>query len=361
MTPHSPRRTSTRRLAEFPLIAALAGRFGRTGRSVVCGIGDDAAVLRHPTGDLLLTTDLLAEGIHFDRATATFEDIGYKAAVANLSDIAAMGGTPRYLLASLAIPAGHREREIRQLYEGMMQAGRRHGVELIGGDTSASQHGLFVNLTITGTVKPGRALTRSGAKVGDLLYVTGTLGDSLAGLQLLTDGRGKTGRSTSNLSKESRRYLIGRHLRPTPRLAAGRFLAKHALATSAIDLSDGLSGDLPHICEQSRVGAELDKLTLPLSPACLDYAEALRLDPFALALAGGEDYELLFTVTPANRSRVERMAKSVGCRLTRIGRIRPKQQGLTAIEPDGSSRKLTITGYRHFESGPGPSPGRTPS
>lgn len=352
MASRSLRRPPARRLAEFPLIEDLARRFGGTGRDVVRGIGDDAAVLRGPSGDLwLLTTDLLAEGVHFDRATATFEDIGYKAAVANLSDIAAMGGVPRYLLVSLAIPAGRTQDEIRRLYRGMMSACRPYRVELIGGDTSSSRGGLFINVTLTGTVTTGRALTRSGARVGDLLYVTGTLGDSLAGLQLLAEARG-TARAGNGLRKEVRHDLVQRHLRPTPRLAIGQLLAQRKLATSAIDLSDGLSGDLAHICTQSRVGAELDLLALPLSPACLDYAEARRKDPFQLALAGGEDYELLVTVPPGNRTQVERLARSLGCRLSRIGRIQSPRLGLTVIGPDGSSHALAITGYRHFEARP---------
>lgn len=353
MPPRHSRLSSAGRLEEFPLIEDLARRFGATGRSVLRGIGDDAAILSPPSGDLfLLTTDLLAEGVHFDRATASFEDIGYKAAVANLSDIAAMGGIPRYLLVSLAIPACHTQTDIRRLYRGMMSACRPHHVELIGGDTSSSRQGLFINLTLAGTAKPGHALTRNGARVGDFLYVTGTLGDSLAGLQLLKDMHGRPLRAGSSLSKEARRYLVERHLRPTPRLAAGQLLAKHNLATSAIDLSDGLSGDLTHICEQSRVGAELDILTLPLSPACLDYAEARRKNPFELALAGGEDYELLVTVAPKNQTRVERLARLFGCRLSRIGRIQSQRQGLTVVGPDGSSHKMAITSYRHFETQP---------
>ncbi len=351
MPPRHSRLSSAGRLAEFPLIEDLARRFGATGRSVLTGIGDDAAILQPPSGNLfLLTTDLLAEGVHFDLTTATFEAIGYKAAVANLSDIAAMGGIPRYLLVSLAIPSGHTQAEIRRLYRGMMSACRPHRVELIGGDTSSSRQGLFINLTLAGTAKPGHILTRSGARVGDFLYVTGTLGDSLAGLQLLTGAHGRPVRAGTSLSKEARRYLVERHLRPTPRLAVGQLLAKHRLATSAIDLSDGLSGDLTHICKQSRVGAEVDMLTLPLSPACLDYAEARRENPFELALTGGEDYELLITVSPKNKTKVERLVRSFDCRLSRIGRIQSPQRGLTVIGPDGSSHKLAITSYRHFEA-----------
>lgn len=350
MARRSPRRLSSSGLHEFPLIADIARRFGTTDRSVLRGIGDDAAILRPSPKDLLLlTTDLLAEGVHFDLATATFEDVGYKAAVANLSDIAAMGGSPRYCLVSLAIPHGRTANDIGRLYRGLMHACRPYDVALIGGDTSASKQGLFINVTLVGSVAPGRALTRDGAKVGDWLYVTGTLGDSLAGLRLL-DRNGR--RHAKTLNAATRRELIARHLRPSPRLALGQALAKRNLATSAIDLSDGLSGDLAHICEQSRVGASVDLLRLPLSPACLDYAESTRADPFRLALAGGEDYELLFTAPPRHKAQVERLARRLGCRLSRIGTIHAPRLGLTLIEPNGSSHKLPIISYRHFDSAP---------
>lgn len=351
-----PRRDPRRppRLAEFPLIRDLARRFGKTGASVRCGIGDDAAVLRAAPGDLLITTDLLAEGIHFDRTTAGFEDIGYKAAVANLSDIAAMGGTPSHLLVALAIPAGCSRSDIHRLYRGLMQACRPHRVELVGGDTSASKQGLFVSLTLTGTVKPGRALTRSGARVGDLLYVTGTIGDSLAGLRLLA-ARAKGRRRTSvSLDAKDRRHLIGRHLRPTPRLAVGRLLAERRIATAAIDVSDGLSGDLVHICDQSDVGVEIQASALPLSPACLRYAGQTRTPPWSLALTGGEDYELLFTVRPGHRAAIERLSRSVGCRLSCIGTIRAKRLGRRLIQADGTTHPLPVTGYRHFSATAGP-------
>jgi len=346
-------RKLTGRLAEFPLIEDLAHRFGQTGRSVLCGIGDDAAVLRPPPGHLLLlTTDLLAEDVHFTCSTATFDEIGYKAAAANLSDIAAMGGVPRYLLVSLAIPAGRTQAEIRRLYRGMMSACRPYQVELIGGDTSASRQGLFISLTLTGTAKPGQVLTRRGAQVGDLLYVTGTLGDSLAGLQLLSIAKRRRVEEVPAIRRQDRQYLIERHRRPSPRVAVGRLLAAHRFATSAIDLSDGLSGDLAHICEQSGVGAEVDASALPLSPACLRYAMARHKDPVQLALAGGEDYELLFTVSPGNGAGVRQLARSVGCRLSCIGKIRPKRIGLRLVGSNGPPRKLVVTSYRHFEAAP---------
>jgi len=336
--------SSTKPLKEFALIAALSRRFGRTGRSVLRGIGDDAAIVRPSPGYLLLlTTDLLAEGIHFDLATATFEDIGYKAAAANLSDIAAMGGTPQHLLVSLAIPTGYAASDILRLYRGVMTACRPHGVELIGGDTSASQRGLFISITLTGLVPPKEVLTRDGAKVGDLLYVTGTLGDSRAGLHLLT---------AKGQAQPYARHLIDRHLHPTPRITAGRLLASHGLATAAIDLSDGLSGDLAHLCTLSGVGAEIHSDTLPLSRACRAYAIASRTDPIRLALAGGEDYELLFTVPPRSRARLERLGARLGCAVSCIGTIRPKAFGLRLRNEKGSWRRLAITSYQHFQERP---------
>ena len=179
----SVRSQASSTIREFDLIRALKKRYGTTSARIVRGIGDDAAVIASGRNRYLLTTDLLAEGIHFDRRTAAFTDIGFRAATANLSDIAAMGGTPEYLLVALAIPRDGDSRQVEQLYDGMMAACRPHRVRLIGGDTSASRGGWFVNITLVGSALRGRILFRSGAKAGDDLYVTGTLGDSRAGLQ----------------------------------------------------------------------------------------------------------------------------------------------------------------------------------
>jgi thiamine-monophosphate kinase len=272
-------------------------------------------------------------------------DIGFRAAAANLSDIAAMGGTPQYLLVSLAIPRTGASNQVHQLYRGMMAACRPHHVALIGGDTSASANGWFISVTLVGMVPPRKALFRSGARVGDLLYVTGTIGDALAGLLLLNEQPGKTRRP---LSARHRQFLVGRHLHPTARLAEGQWLSAHRLATSAIDLSDGLSGDLRHICEESHVGVDLDLSALPLSPACRAYAASKQLDPVALALTGGEDYELLFTLSPRHRAEVERAAKLRRFRMTCIGTIRPARNGIQAIGQGGTKRPLPNSSYEHF-------------
>lgn len=337
-------------IREFDLIRALQQRHSRANPSVIQGIGDDAAVVASGARRWsLLTTDLLAEGIHFDLRTATMADIGFRAAVANLSDIAAMGGTPQYLLVSLAIPRAGSSNQVHQLYKGMMAACRPHHVTLIGGDTSASASGWFINITLVGMVPPRKALLRSGARAGDLLYVTGTIGDSLAGLMLLNELPSKKRPSpTAAISARHRQFLVGRHLRPTARLAEGQWLSAHRFATAAIDVSDGLSGDLRHICEESHVGADLNLHSLPLSPACRAYAASRQLDPVALALTGGEDYELLFTLSPRHKAKVERAAKLRRFRITCIGAIRQARQGIQAVAKDGTKRPLPNSSYEHF-------------
>jgi thiamine-monophosphate kinase len=333
---------------EFDLIRALKKRYGTTSARIVRGIGDDAAVIASGRNRYLLTTDLLAEGVHFDRRTAAFTDIGFRAATANLSDIAAMGGTPEYLLVALAIPRDATGRQVRQLYDGMMAACRPHRVNLIGGDTSASRGGWFVNLMLVGSAAGGRLLFRSGAKEGDDLYVTGTLGDSRAGLHLLQRQRGLT--PASSLQAAHRRFLTQRHLRPTARIREGRWLSKARWATSAIDLSDGLSGDLRHLCAESGVGALIELAALPVSSACRRYAVSVKEDPTTLALAGGEDYELLFTVSARHRARFERASMQQHFRMTKVGRMTAAKAGLRMTLPDGRQRPLPCSSYEHFRS-----------
>jgi thiamine-monophosphate kinase len=332
--------------SEFGLIRLLKAQVAKPDREVFMGIGDDSAILKTSSSVwTVITTDLLAEGIHFDPARSSFEDIGYRAAVANLSDIAAMGGTPRFMLVALAIPQTCSMRKIQRLYRGMMQAGNPYRVSLVGGDTSASQRGLFLSITLTGIVKPGQALLRSGARIGDRLYVTGTLGDSRAGLELLTNSRRK---GFSAMKPAQSRWLVARHHRPSARIAEGRWLVKQGLATAAIDVSDGLSGDVRHLCEESGVGVEIVAASLPLSRACRAYAAAHHVDPQHLALQGGEDYELLFTVPSAKQSRFERLAASTTFRFTCIGSITHKRSGLRMRTDTGTTKILPITSYEHF-------------
>lgn len=344
------RRKATQPIQEFPLIRQLQHRHERRSPSVITGIGDDAAVVSIAAADwLVLTTDLLTEGIHFDLATASLSTVGYKAAMANLSDVAAMGASPRFLLVSIAIPSSLRTTDILALYEGLMTACQPYKVRLVGGDTSASQHGLFLSITLLGTTEKKKVLLRKGAQIGDSLYVTGTLGDSLAGLQLLSNSHAQ-GTGTSRLRPADRKFLINRHLRPTARVREGQWLNQIGVVTSAIDVSDGLSGDLRHICNASYVGAEIDISRLPLSPACQAYATSTRQDPVMLALAGGEDYELLFTVPETHRVRLERSANQRNFALTRIGHICAASLGIHRRLGNGRREPLPALSYEHFRT-----------
>lgn len=337
---------------EFALIDTLRRRFASQDARLIRGIGEDAAVIRvSPREWMLITTDLLAEGVHFDLAASTLVDVGYRAAIANLSDIASMGGRPQYLLVAVAIPPDVTPAKTQRLYEGLIQACRPFGVHLVGGDTSASRQGLFISLTLTGIVEPGRALRRDGAGVGDLLYVTGTLGDSRAGLMILQ----KATRQRDSARVRVRipaggRFLLQRHHRPSARIDEGRWLSVNRFATAAIDVSDGLAGDVRHLCDQSGVGVELEPQRLPISRPCEAFARSHGLDPVDLALAGGEDYELLCTVRRVHQARFERGAAKQGYRFTRIGTVTPPSSGLRIRGTDGSLRSLTVTSYEHFRS-----------
>lgn len=344
------RRQASPPLREFALIRTLERRFSRRAPGLVQGIGDDAAVIATSSSTWWhLTTDLLAEGIHFDMKSATPESVGYRAAMANLSDIAAMGAVPRYLLISLAIPKTWTRSHIHKLYTGLMKACSLYGVALVGGDTSASKAGLFLSITLVGATNKRQALFRHGAKAGDLIYVSGTLGDSLAGLTLSMGhtGSGPSSKRKSEFSRAHRAFLLRRHFHPTARVAEGRWLNEKRFASAAIDLSDGLSGDLCRLCEESRVGAEVELDQIPISPACRGYARAMGVSPIRLALTGGEDYELLFTTPPLNREKMERQARSCGYRITRIGTIRAQRFGIQ-MTADGRTQPLPATSYEHF-------------
>jgi thiamine-monophosphate kinase len=332
-----------RRLGEFGLIARLTKFCPKTSSQVRLGVGDDAAVIR-PRSDteLLVTTDVLVEGVDFECADTPFDRVGEKALAANLSDIAAMGGRPTVFFVSLSLPSRATVREAEGLYRGLGRCARRYGVTLGGGDVSAAPC-WSVAVTVLGEVARGRALTRSGARVGDLLCVTGTLGDSGAGLALLQ----RQARLPREISRTHAKRLIDRHQRPSPRLSIGQRLAGQRLATAAIDLSDGLAADVRHLCEASKVGVEIDLSAVPISTALHRYSEAARRDPIEFALGSGEDFELLVTIPPKHLARAQRAAGS-DAPLTVIGRVTSARNGLYAIDAEGRRRPLPRVGYEHF-------------
>ncbi len=332
------------RIGEFELIQRLRNATGiprALGKTVLAGIGDDAAVLKTRSGRVLLaTTDVLVEHVHFDLACTTYRQLGYKAATANLSDIAAMGGLPRFVLLAVAVTPRQSSRDVEALYAGAHAACRRADAAIVGGDMSASRTDLFLSLVVLGEVEPSAVLRRSTARAGDRLYVTGTLGDSQAGLEILLRRRKPS-------EEGGVVYLIRRHLTPTARLREARLLAENRLASAAIDLSDGLAGDVRHICEESKVGCLIDTRQLPLSAPLLAHARAGRRDPITYALGGGEDYELLFTVPPANVPRVETLIRRRVLWATPIGTITPARRGLRLIGADGAVHPLSAKGYEH--------------
>ena len=329
-------------LGEFGLIARIRRAESRRRHrrpSVILGIGDDAAVFRPAPGfDLLLTTDVLLEGVHFRREVAPLRDIGYKSVAVNVSDIAAMGGIPRAYLASIAIPPDLSAKDVDEIYRGMREGARDGAVDLVGGNACASKW-IYLNLTLVGEVERGGGITRAGARAGDLLFVTGTLGDSAAGCHLLRSA-GRKERGTSGSS-----FLVRRHLRPTARWQEGRLL-RH-LASAMIDLSDGLSSDLGHLCDESGVGAVVGASLLPLSRAMRAFCRRYRKDPLRYALDGGEDYELLFSVPARRTKRLYDLIRRGALRATAIGKILPSREGRWLSRPDGRV-PLQAAGYDHF-------------
>lgn len=324
---------------EFGLIAGLAEIFGAAPAGVVLGIGDDCAALDQEGPDYLLwTMDTLLEGVHFDLGYTSLRQLGRKSLAVNLSDIAAMGGVPRYALLSLGWPPQRGLAQALEIGQGMAEVAGEFGVAVIGGDTVASPRGVSITVAVLGRVPKGEMLTRAGAGVGDGIFVTGPLGEAAAGLEVLR--RGLT------LPEEVRRPLRQAHLDPTPQVAAGRLLAGKGLATAMIDLSDGVASDLGHICHQSRVGARLETQAVPMSPGVLAVAAALQQDPLALALAGGEDYQLLFTASQPS-SVLEQAFSEAGLRPPlRLGATVPGRE-VALLGPDGE-RVITGSGYDHF-------------
>jgi thiamine-monophosphate kinase len=312
--------------------------------AVLVGPGDDAAAVRPARGArLLLTTDLLAEDVHFRRRWARPADLGWKLAAVNASDIAAMGGRPRWALLSLALPPGLDRSFAAELGRGVRAAARRFGFSLVGGDTCASAAGIFLSLTLGGEAGP-RLLTRDGARPGDRIFVTGHLGASTLGLAALE-------RQDAAPLPPPLRGCARRHLRPEPRLAFGAALAGAGLAHAALDVSDGVSRDLGRLCAASRVGADVHSGALPVLPSTTRAARLLGQDPTAAALHGGEEYELLFTARAGAARRVCALGGRLGLRVTEIGRILPRGEGLSVTGGDGRRQPLTALGWEHF---PGP-------
>jgi len=320
---------------EFRLIERLRELTAQPRDDVRIGIGDDAAVLAPPSGkELAVAIDTLVEGVHFPPGTAA-ADIGWKALAVNLSDLAAMGASPAWALLSLTLPSADAA-FVEGFAEGFAKLAQPHRLALVGGDTTRGP--LTISVVVHGFVPPGQALTRAGARVGDAVLVTGTLGDAAAGLHALQhpprDDDGRAG---------LRGFLIERLNRPTPRLAVGTAL--RGQATACVDVSDGLLADLGHICAASGVAAEIEAALLPRSSALLElYDDTTALH---FALSGGDDYELCFTVPAARVAELQAGLARLGCGATKIGRI-VEGEGVRVRAADGASLATDRPGWEHF-------------
>jgi thiamine-monophosphate kinase len=332
---------------ESEIISKVRNRARKT-NSVVVGIGDDAAVVRTSDGtDLVVCCDLMVEGVHFRRAWGPPNLIGRKALAITLSDIAAMGSIPKFALISVAFPRGCSSEFVDEMFEGIFEMADSCGVSIVGGDTSSSQDSLFIDTTLIGECERGRAITRSGAQPGDMICVTGHLGASALGLLLLERGvRLPAAARTGESSERSEWQAVMKHLAPVPRLQLGAALGERGLATAMIDISDGLSTDLSHVLEESRVGAVIRAGSIPIA-SCLETlaAGSATIDSLQLALHGGEEYELLFTARPDVKAEIEELASEFDTSIATIGEV--VIGGGIQLEKDGKLEQIPAGGFEH--------------
>jgi len=326
------------KLGEFGLIDLIKQDTISDHGSVVLGIGDDAAVLLPtPRQLMLVTTDMLVESVHFNLATTTPWQLGYKAIAVNLSDIAAMGGVPRHAVVSVALPSSTSVDFVVNLYQGMKEICHEFGVNIVGGDTVSSPQGLVINVTVTGEVAPVNLVRRSGAQIGDIVAVTGWLGNSAAGLELLSVGEWE--------DFDFAWPLVTAHLSPQPQVKTGAILAE-AGATSMDDISDGLASEAHEIAKASGVGVTLYAAQIPLAVELKEMAANFGKTALDYALYGGEDFQLLFTMEP--RKYEELLVARPELQLVRIGEIVDSSQGVTLVDEAGGVQELEARGYNHF-------------
>jgi thiamine-monophosphate kinase len=357
-------------LGEFPLIDRIARIVSVDREDVIVGIGDDVAVLDTYYADsggevgggtaeaywTLAKVDCQVEGVHFLKDAISPRQLGRKALIINLSDIAAIGGQPLYALVSLALPDDTEVAWVDELYHGLREEGDRHGVAVVGGNMARSTGGAVVDVFVLGRVRREQVLLRSGARPGDRVLVTGRLGDSAAGLQLLLHrGRDAVAPIDAGLSDADRAMLLDRHFTPTPRLREAQAIAAYRVrrglgaVTAVIDLSDGLSSDLGHICDRSEVGARVWADRLPISLATRSVAREMGREPWQLAIEGGEDYELCFTAPAAEAEALAAaVERETGTPVSIVGEILPPAEGRRLVLADGREGPLEAKGWQHW-------------
>ncbi|MEP7274051.1 MAG: thiamine-phosphate kinase, partial [Acidobacteriota bacterium] len=326
---------------EFDFIAGIreAARRGAPDDHLILGIGDDTAVWRARRGyENLITTDLLVEDVDFKSEYAVAEWLGHKVLAVSLSDISAMGGRPRFSLLSLGIPRAYGESFWARFFKGFFALADRYGVQLIGGDTSASPDRLVLDSILIGECPSGHTVRRSGAVVGDEIYVTGTVGAAAVGLDRLSAGV-RVIPGSDDLTQRA----LQRHLRPEPRVEFGQRLGECALAHAMIDISDGLAQDLSHICEDSGVSAEIRAAAVPVAPETGLLSDDRR-SGFEKAVNSGEEFELIFTAHPSSEGQLMTLARKCSVSLTAIGRVIARDDsGVYVIDPDGHGHRRPLT------------------
>lgn len=335
-------RTEIATLGEFGLIRHLTEHIELKNESTRYGVGDDAAVLSYPNSEVLITTDLLMEGVHFDLTYVPLKHLGYKSAMVNISDIYAMNGTPRQMTVSLALSKRFCIEDMEEFYEGLKLACAHHNVDIVGGDTTSSYTGLAISITCIGDAPKDRIVYRNGAKETDLICVSGDLGAAYMGLQLLErEKKVFEGQKEVNPDFSGKEYLLERQLKPEARGDIIKKLAElHIKPTAMMDISDGLSSELMHICSQSNTGCRIYEERIPLDYQTAVMAEELNMNVTTCALNGGEDYELLFTVPLADNEKVSQMEN-----VRVIGYITKPELGLALITRDGQEFELKAQGW----------------
>ncbi len=338
----TPERTEVSSLGEFGLIDHLTKNNETRNASTILTVGDDAAVMDHFGKQTVVTTDMLVEGIHFDLMYTPLKHLGYKSVIVNLSDVYAMNASPAQITMSIAFSNRFSVEALDEFYEGVYAACDKYNVDLVGGDTTSSQKGFIICVTAIGEVAPNKFVTRSGAKKGDLICVSGDLGGAFLGLTLLEREK-KVFLETKGVQPdlENQDYIIGRILKPEARRDIIDFFSeKEIMPTSMIDISDGLSSEILHICKQSEAGCVLYEEKIPVNDLARQYAYKLELDPTACALSGGEDYELLFTIDQKDYDVI-----SSNDNITIVGHITEKEEGTIIITKGGNTYPLTAQGW----------------
>lgn len=339
---NTTKRTEISSLGEFGLIERLTKELTTNNKETIKGAGDDAAVLQFCNDEeVLVSTDLLMEGVHFDLTYFPLKHLGYKAVVANISDIYAMNGTPKQITVSIALSRKFCIEDVEELYSGIRLACEQYGVDIVGGDTSSSLTGLAISITAIGTAPKGTVVKRNGAKETDLICVTGNLGAAYMGLQLLEREKIATAGKDIQPDFQGKEYILERQLKPEARREVIEKLREEGVKpTSMIDVSDGLSSELMHICRQSGAGCRIYEERIPIDYQTAIMAEELNLNVITCALNGGEDFELLFTVPIADHEKVAAM-KDVRV----IGHIVSESMGLALITRDGVEMELKAQGW----------------